>query len=176
MITKNFKAIIAWLLQIKTYSPKGYTPIKDVNGNTLYSSGNISNYPAGKTSAVIINTTTNPGIYLGSGSTPPTENDYSLESRITGGLTPSSTNETAGVDENGNPFITFVFTLTNTTANDITVAEIGYFQTCMAAASYGGNASAYERFMLDRTVLQNPVTVPANGNAVIEYTLKTIIQ
>ena len=175
MITKNFKQIIAVMLPTKGSPNYGLIPITDLNGNTKYLGANYSiNYPSGYANTVRIDALDNPGIQVGSGSTAPTENNYHLESRITSGMSASTPTLTQGLDENGNPYVTILFTLTNTSSANITISEVGYVQQVAMANTLGGSCS-YGRVMFDRTVLSNPVTVPANGNAAIEYTLKTIM-
>lgn len=176
MITKNFKALLAVILQSAgNTDTNGLLPIKSQTGTTIYLSFRQNGFPYSVYNSVsIASSASNNGIRLGTGNTQATENDYNLESRITSGLTASSPAVTYDVDENGNPYKEFLFTLTNTTNSDITVAEIGYFQQVYTSTSKGANTST-TTIMLDRTVLSTPVTVPANDSAAIKYTLKTIM-
>lgn len=171
MITKWYKNILMWVLQSGVTN--GYTPMKDTAGNTKYLGGNFNSFPYTPSKNVYIGSQNNAGIYVGTGQTPATEEDYNLENKIVSGLTPGSTTARGGVDENGNPYIEYTFMLSNTTANDIIVREIGYIQIANLASTIGGTASG-GRILIDRTVLSTPVTVPANGDAVIRYTLKTV--
>lgn len=171
MITKWYKNLLMWALQSGITA--GYTPVKNVTGNTKYLGGNFNGFPYGPTKTVQINSLNNAGIYVGTGQTPATEEDYSLENKIASGLTPGTVTTRGGVDENGNPYIEYTFMLSNTTANDIIIKEIGYYQNVSLASTIGGSMSS-EKILIDRTVLPTPVTVPANGEAVLRYTLKTV--
>lgn len=174
MITKNFKAFLANMIGSRgSISTKGVLPVKDTTGNIRYFGFRYSNFPNSVQSSV--NFSGYSGIVVGTGTTPPTEDDYILENRITSGLTGTDPTKKNDVDSNGNPYIEFVFTLRNTTETDITVHEIGYAQNIYASTTLGGTDSNSYTLLFDRTVLETPVTVPANGTAAIKYTLKTII-
>lgn len=175
MITKNFKARAATLLQMGSVSI-GKLSVKDIGGTTRYLSlSGSSSFPSTVTSSVAIGSSS-PGIHIGSGSTAASEDDYELESRITSGLSSSSTTQTYDVDSSGNPYLEYLFTLTNNTSSDIVVREIGYVQQFRLADTQGGSITSANRYLLlDRTVLDTPVTVPANDSAAIKYTLKTVL-
>jgi len=173
MITKNFKVFIACILQSSgNTTTKGYMPVKDVSGTTKYLGFNFASFPYNLYRNVTFSNGS--GIIVGNGDTPATEDDYALESKITSGLTASNSTYTFGVDD-GNPYLEYLFTLTNTTGADIVVKEIGYVQPLQSATTSGGNASSSGNYLIDRTVLSTPVTVPANGSAAIKYRLKTVI-
>jgi hypothetical protein len=181
MITKNYKARVATLLQMTTNSSNpgggtGLLSVKDVGGTTRYINYcNNNSFPYAIASSVSFNTNV-AGIQVGTGSTAATEDDYKLETQITSGVRASSTTQTCGVDSSGNPYLEYLFTLTNTTSSDITVREIGYVQQFRLADTQGGSQSSTARYLLlDRTVLDTPVTVPANDSAAIKYTLKTVL-
>lgn len=174
MITKNFKMLVACLLQSAgSNSTNGFVPAKDVFGNTRYLGFKLGSYfPSSKTVSVTFSN--QQGIQLGSGNTPASENDYTLDSQITSGLSASTPTQEYGVDASGNPFVDYTFTLTNSTGSPIEVKEIGYAQILVASANLNASASNYP-FLLDRTVLDNPITIPANDYAAVKYTLKTVL-
>lgn len=123
----------------------------------------------------MINAYANPGVWIGSGTTPAAVTDYALENRITSGasgrcVVPSDT----GVDENGNPQIMMVLTITNTGSSSITVSEVGFFQNVKASTSPNSGGGSGTLIMLDRTLLNTPATIPAGESAAITYTLKTV--
>ena len=174
MITKNFKMLLAMILGSNgATSSKGLVEVKDFDGNTKYMGYTLNGFPGTVTRNVYVTGATVSGIMIGSGNTAPTENDYRLEQRITSGLTPSTPTVDFYVDANGNPYEEIMFTLTNTTGDDIVVKEIGYVQTLKISSTTGGAATTNGNFLLDRTVLETPVTVPANDSAAIKYRLKT---
>ena len=174
MITKNFKALMATILITMDGSAPGYLPVTDYNGTQLYLSAKNGAFPASVTTNIRIGSTVNQGIYLGSGNRQESENDNDLQTRITTGLTAQTPSKVAGIDENGNPYLEYLFTLTNTTENSIVVKEIGYVQGLYAATSLGQSV-ALKNFLLDRTVLQTPVTIRAGESAAVKYRLKTIL-
>ena len=98
------------------------------------------------------------GIIIGSGNTAPTENDYCLESRITSGISASVYKEKV-VDSSGNPGSKFQITINNTSANPITISEIGL--------QVGGVSG--KPVLMDRTLLDAPVTIAAGDYAIIIY-------
>lgn len=173
MITKWYKNLLKWMLQSGVSN--GYTLVKTPGGETKYIGGGFtsSSFPNSVSKTVQINTLKGSGIHVGTGQTPATEEDYFIESKIASGLKAGSTTVRGGVDENGNPYVELSFMLSNTTGEDIVVREIGYVQGAALANTIGGS-SANSNILLDRTVLSTPVTVPAGGEAVIRYTLKTV--
>lgn len=109
-------------------------------------------------------TTTYGGVILGTGDTPPTLDDYRLSGTVisTFAYNSSFTSETDG---DGVTMQT-VFTITNTGTEAFTIKEIGLI------ASTGTNASEQYKMLYDRTVLDNPVTIPAGGVGQVTYTIR----
>ena len=157
MLTRNYynalRAAVA-----KTLIAKG---IKNVNGSAYdagYSGSEIT--PGPILSSVRFDSSS--GIIIGKGTTAPTLDDYYLESQITSGLTASNSR---GIDENGNPYT--VITLANATTKSITVGEVGI----IASVYYGtGGYTCYA--LLDRTVLDSPITIEPGGVGQITYTIR----
>lgn len=100
------------------------------------------------------------GIVLGSGTTPATINDYCLESRITSGLVCSSLMER---DENND--VTIIVTATNSGDSNITIGEIGY----QGSAPYSAQSSSSTAVLLERTVLNTPITIVPGGVGQVAY-------
>ena len=106
------------------------------------------------------------GMFFGSGTTPATKEDYTLEAPITDGL--SITNEmncdvfmkNEGVYEWATSFI-----LINNTDTDINLSEMGVFSSVYA------NGSTKHCVMMERTVLKDPVVIPAGGLKLVEYVI-----
>lgn len=94
------------------------------------------------------------GVVLGSGNTPATIDDYKLGQIITEGLNVSITKI------NGNP-VKLTLLVTNTSDTPITIAEIGW-----------ATHISYTYALVDRTVLDTPVTIPSGGIGKIEYEIK----
>lgn len=103
-----------------------------------------------------------PGIELGSGSTPPTFDDYKLETTITSDI---SAIVTSALDED-NDVIFNIEVINNGSA--ITVAEVGFITT----RGTGVNGMSGKYVLTERTVLDSPVNIPSGGTALITYAIK----
>lgn len=128
--------------------------------------GYYENYAEKVYNALVIRETdvvfnsTSAGIVLGRDSTPPTLNDCCLKSLITGGL---SIKTVTKADENGD--LKYTMTMTNTSQNPITIGEVGI----MSKVYTGANTSTSNIVLMERTVLEEPITIPANGVGVVTY-------
>ena len=95
---------------------------------------------------------------VGSGTTPPTLDDYNLESRITADLTGQviRTHDGTGI---------IYINLTNSSSNPITISEIGYYAMCYTKEdSYSSPVGC----LLERSVF-DPVTIQSGEIAQIQY-------
>ena len=104
------------------------------------------------------------GAIFGNGENPVvTADDYQLSgSRIT---TLNITSTTHGVVVNeGTYTLKTIYTLTNTSAEEIKITEVG-------AVGLLNSQSYYISTLLDHTVLATPVTIPAGGVGQVEYTI-----
>lgn len=110
---------------------------------------------------------TNSGVCVGSGNTPAAKTDYKLENIISSGLTQLSSAFAANALDNGRESV-YVLVLKNTTDADITISEVGLIGL---GYTYPSNSSA-EGFLVDRTVLDVPVTIPAGESKTISYTIR----
>ena len=174
MLLKNAKNYMRAHLFKTSGTAYGFLPITDMGGASAYMTdiavGNIVEISFGDSAS-----TGNGYIIIGSGSTPATENDYALESRITSGLSVVSYTPSKETDANGNVIKRFDFTLQNTSGSDITIAEVGiryYIQGYRTGA--GTTGSTKNGFILfERTVLSTPVTIAAGDAAAIRYTVES---
>lgn len=100
------------------------------------------------------------GIHLGTGTTPPTMDDYNLSGeRISASnITAIATAKTNAEDTGCSNEISI--TITNNSSEDITIGEIGYVVY---------NNSNY--YLVERTVLDEPVTIPVDGIGKVTYTI-----
>lgn len=96
-------------------------------------------------------------IYVGSGTTPPTLDDYKLENRIKSGLSGSLIRTTDGSGVN-------YVDLTNISTSAITVSEIGLY----GLAYRGANTSGSNCILIERSTF-DPVTIQPGEIARIEY-------
>lgn len=98
----------------------------------------------------------NVNVVFGNGTAEPTVDDYKLSGEIISGIsvTPNVTREETA---NGAK-CTGVYTITNNNDHDITISEVA-LSNYVPISSTGTNGRA----IYDRTLLDAPVTIPANG-------------
>lgn len=102
-------------------------------------------------------------IVLGNGTTKPTPEDYRLESQITTNLSCDSVSVSRNTTVK-----TYTATFSNSGTSDITVTEIGY----VSKTSYNYNGIyKFDNFLMDRTVLETPITIPAGESRTVTYEL-----
>lgn len=104
------------------------------------------------------------GTMLGTGTTPPKVTDYCLEKPITSGLSATYQNATTYVRMDDYEEYTAVFGVTAT--NTVTITEIG-----LICYSYQYSSDKYA-IMVDRTLLENPIEIPAGETRQITYTIR----
>jgi hypothetical protein len=158
-----------WYKAVKTYfstqsMPNGET-VKDSSGTdrqiSYADSSTISVlFPARTPSYYTGTNVAYFGIVLGTGTTPATVDDYWLEHIIKSGLNVQITN----MSQHG--IYRLILTITNESDSSITIGEIG---AQVPAVCVGASKRA---FMMDRTVLDTPVTIPSGGIGKIEYEIK----
>lgn len=96
----------------------------------------------------------NYGTYFGTGTTPPTMKDYNLESPIMDGTLASSNAGNAMFGfEKDHARVYRTHEVFNNGTNDVTITEVGVFGAV--------SSSSPILFMIDRTVLDKPITIPA---------------
>ena len=108
----------------------------------------------------------NGGVYFGSGSTPATRADYNLESVITSGLTITNPSAPALTSEGeGKYVVQSPFTVHNNSDAEIVIREIGYFGVVSP------QSGAYHRqiVLFERTVLDEPIVIPAGQGKLVTY-------
>ena len=162
MITRNWYNW--WKSQHSRQVITGGAVLQDGNVRDLtYSSNNNAVIGLALTDNMVRYRTNEPGIYLGSGTTPATLDDHKMESMITSGLVCSVA---TSLDDNNDAVNNI--TITNNTNADITIGEVG-----TGGYAYCGQESSYWNVLLmDRTVLDSPVTIPAGGVGQITYTIR----
>lgn len=171
MITKWWKKILEYLpvsITNMSYGPQ----IKNIDGVTRFLFSRTGKTPWLQTN-VYFNTSGSDGFRVGMGATPPTDQDYALDSVITAGLTGRVVSDTppATRDANGNVVSSWILTLQNTSSSDITVSEVGYYgnQSC---SNTDGGVSSNQLVMYFRDVLNNPVTIAAGDTVAINVHMK----
>ena len=101
------------------------------------------------------------GVVFGSGTTKPTIDDIDLENRITAGLSVTCGGLNLGKVADGQYCAWASYTVTNTSEEEITISEIGVL-TCYF------NSGHYP-ILMERTVLDEPITIPAGEQKIITY-------
>lgn len=117
------------------------------------------------------------GLAFGTGTTAPTEDDYTIENIISSGLSISATPVKNYLydTENGTVTAFYDITLANSTASDISITEICQFGniTCADELNVDINSYVGNNFsvLINRNVLDTPFVVPAGGSNVLRYSI-----
>ena len=106
------------------------------------------------------------GVRLGTGDTPATVNDYKLSGDLITGYNFTAKIETQNSAESDK--ITATYTITNTSSSEITIKEVGIVAKMADTTS---TAQIQHMGLLERTVLDTPVTIPAGGIGQVVYTI-----
>lgn len=111
------------------------------------------------------------GVVFGTGTTPPTIDDYCLSGDLVTTLTATAT-VTLDYDEGG-VTVTAVYTLTNTGADTVTIGEVGLIG-CVATTNSSSTSYQTEsvKCLFERSVLDTPVEIPAGGFGQVTYTIR----
>lgn len=183
MITQNYINYLKSLLATMQSGNSGMISTalleyKDYAGNIKYCAPKavVQSFPYNVALSIRLQDTSSAGISFGTGSTAATVNDYKLESQITSKLSfTSAVSSIQELDADGDPSIRFIINLKNADSSSVIISEIGYFQNIPGNGSRSSTTSsgAYVS-LIDRTVLQTPITIQSNETKVIEYKLKTI--
>ena len=113
------------------------------------------------------------GVSFGSGTTPPTLNDYKIESIFNNEqITATRTFVTRGLDTNNKPYMELTYVVTNKADTNITVSEIAVVSNNIVVCNeYSSNPSwvGQNDILIDRTLLDTPVTISSGDSASIKY-------
>lgn len=174
MFTRNWYKTIA--KQIAYNSSYGIT-FKNLNGEDMELSGDTDTIRLGLNTntsdvpslhKIRTSLTSYGGVILGTGTTAPTIDDYALAGELITTLSYSS--DVSIVSDADGVTYTGRYTISNTGESEITVGEIGLnaqlYYTSYVSTKYFG--------LLERTVLDEPVTIPAGGVGQITYTIKMV--
>ena len=105
------------------------------------------------------------GVRFGTGTAEPTVNDYKLSGTLITKISILSTSSKEVTFTDNGAVVVTTYDVKNISGAELTIGEIGLF-ACM---NY--NISLKSSFLIDRTLLDEPVVIPANGFAQIRYTL-----
>ena len=165
MLTKNFYAYINLYL----INPKDTQKfITTTGGESSNNATQISkaNMPPLSSMASYSANNNYAGVCFGTGTTPADINDYNIEAPITTGLTVATPSKTTQNETDNYKEYTGTYGVTNTTSSDITITEIG-----LKGLVYSDNSSS-TAILVDRTVLDTPITIPAGQSKQITYTIR----
>lgn len=113
------------------------------------------------------------GVVFGDGNVAPTVDDITLSGNPILGLSSSNITISASVVSETTYYEkTCIYTIHNDTGADITIGEIGLF-----CSFYGQKRQYYSDYvqcpyMIERTALESPVTIPAGGVGQVTYTIR----
>lgn len=170
MITRNLKALLSVCLQSST-NVMSFTRAVSVNGDVYYLSNNFA-FPASRTETYTL-TNTAAGVSFGTGTKSESAEDYQLQNTITSGINVVLTSRETYFNE-GKPSLLYRFTITNTSGNSITITEVGYKQTVKGSPTPERVETSDVVCLLDRTLLETPLTIAAGDAGVLVYELKTV--
>ena len=165
MVTKNFyKMLAAMMANLQDFTATSFTgsavTMNEYNWETRFEWDKLLSKL--QTSANSSN-----GVVLGDGDTPPTFEDYSLAGNTISNFTFTASINRLNIDNSGTT-IKALYTITNNNSAEITIKEIGLI---VNATQYSSSNGAEKKIVLDRTVLDTPVTIPSGGVGQVEYTI-----
>ena len=171
MVTKNFKNMLAMALESSSlvYGSMVVHPVATYAA--VFAVGTMA-FPGSRTEAFTLDPNA-AGISIGTDGTAATEDDRNLGATVTSGVTVTLTTREVGCDSPGNPYILFRLTITNTSGNTLIIREVGYKQNIKSAVRPGMTSAIDAICLLDRTVLDTPLTIPNGDAGVLVYKLKT---
>lgn len=147
------------LKNLNNYSHQIYTPSGDTYLRSMWCCARNALSTINRTG-----TLGNGYLMLGTGTTTPTADDYCLESPIYTNLSCDSVSVSRTSLTK-----TYTATFANSGSSDITVTEVGFIAYILY--TYTPNDERSDTFLMDRTVLDTPVTIPAGESRTITYTL-----
>lgn len=187
MFVRNFYKILGGVMLSGSTATNDKAALKKPNGSNVYfpttgmSTSQISYWlllTGGSMGRKIGNTVQNnigwgeSGLYFGSGTTKPTIDDYRLESETIQNLA-GIPNVTVVHNDESFMSATVSMVVTNNNSEAVTISEVGlfgsdsYMHMSLTSTSTSGAA-----FLLERSLLDKPVTIQPGGVGKIEYTIR----
>ena len=166
MLTKNFYSYINLYLLNPRDTQKFVSTTGEESTNNATQIASAGSPPLGSMSMYKTNSKY-AGVCFGTGTTPADINDYNIEAPITTGLTVTTPSRTSVNETDSYKEYTGTYGVTNTSSADITITEIG-----LKGQVYSDSSGASTAILVDRTVLDTPVTIPAGQSKQITYTIR----
>lgn len=110
------------------------------------------------------------GVIFGNGTEPVMFDDYCLSGDIISTFT-YATAMSYKYDDDG-VTVSATYTLTNTGSEPFTISEIGLIATSYTPGRGYQNNSTVNECLIERTLLDEPVTIPAGGVGRVTYTIR----
>ena len=108
------------------------------------------------------------GVRIGTGVTPATIDDHTLESVITSGMSVANQQTVSVTQENGFVAAYATYSVTNTGKMPVAISEIGLF----CKGWFDSSAGQEVVILVDRTVLESPITINPGEAKPITYTIR----
>ncbi len=162
MLTKNFYKFLA-----AAGGSKGISGVVSGKGETKTAYSASSSGVAAQFFKYLyrVNLTDGAGVWLGTGKTPATSDDYALESRITSGVTISNPSDYSLTLNDDGVHLSATYGIGNTNSAPVEISEIGLTSELKIGTS------TVDVFLIERTVLENPVVIPVGESRQVTYTI-----
>lgn len=122
----------------------------------------FSSFELSPSSPTIALTKTGDGVLFGTGDTPASLGDYKLAGDVIANIAVLINRTYSQAQQS----LKAVYTITNDNSEEITIKEVAL------NVSVPHNSDNYKNeYIIDRTVLDTPVTIPAGGVGQVEYTI-----
>ena len=169
MITDNWYKYLAVSFAYADQKGSNYLVTKDCTGNTgiAYCSKTLQSYLFPK-EATTVRTEYNYGIVFGNGTSPPTKADYKLSGELITTISQVTASHSGKSLSDGVEYISTIV-LSNTGTDDITITEVGW-----VGSFYQGGTSS-KKILLDRTLLDEPVTIAPGSQGTVVYHRKVAL-
>ena len=110
------------------------------------------------------------GVCFGNGTAPESYNDYTMSGELMTSYTESQT-ITGSEDELGCTK-TALYTITNSGSEPFTISEVGLIGYVYVRSADYSSRYIYDNILLERTLLDVPITIEAGGVGQVTYTLR----
>lgn len=162
MLTRNWYRLISLTIFATTNDSNSAVTCKNSKGTTTNIPANNFLFQIGFNSSSLKTSfgtgSSSSGVIFGTGDIAPTLDDYTLSGNVISGISMTSSKSSVGKEEDAEyASFTTVYSITNNNTEEVTVREI-------ASMVYG--------CIVDRTVLDTPITIPAGGIGQVTYTIR----